>query len=153
MNLIIVSILFLFIACSQGQFCYISCALLIIWFTLLVFKIRLIVNGPTTDYVNSFCNYLRNRRCYVRFLNVALRCSVSCSSHFRSGAFVVEIHVPILGVPVFFLLLMENKNVRRVTSIDDCLLLQPDVNSVHNCCTSNHMKFDTGKAKPYAQKK
>jgi hypothetical protein len=49
------------------------------------------------------------------------------------------IHVAILKDPVFFLLLMENKNVHRIISVSYSLLLQPDVNSVHNWYTANHM--------------
>jgi hypothetical protein len=38
------------------------------------------------------------------------------------------IHIAISKHPVFFLLLMENKNVDLITSVDD-FFLQPDVNS------------------------
>jgi hypothetical protein len=40
------------------------------------------------------------------------------------------IHVAILKDPVFIPLMMGNKNVRRITSVDDSLFFQRDVNSM-----------------------
>jgi hypothetical protein len=118
---------------------------------------KLCAYGLLNGYVNRFCNHLTNRQSSVRILDTFSLPSEVLSGvpqGFVLGPLLFNIFnkdlCKVIEYSNFFLFADDDKTFRAINSVDDCILLQSDINPIQGWCSANCMKLNTSNTRVIA---
>jgi hypothetical protein len=118
---------------------------------------KLCACGLSGGYVNWFCRCLTHRRSSVRILDTfslpfEVLAGVPQGSSVGPLFFYAFINnlCKVIEYSNFLLFSDDVKIFRAINSIDDCILLQSDINRIQGWCSANYMKLNISKTRVIA---